>query len=178
MPAITRLTCRCGKVHLELEAAPILTAECHCNSCREGASRIAALPGAPDVTAPNGGTPYVLYRKDRVRITAGADLLGAFLLTPQSHTRRVVATCCNTPLLTEFQHGHWLSLYASLWPEAERPAPAMRTMTSDLPDPSMLPADLPNAKTQPIGFMVNLLVAWAAMGFRTPKIDIPRQVAA
>jgi hypothetical protein len=178
MPDVTELACRCGKVRMILDGPPLLTAECHCNSCREGAARMAALPGGASVVADNGGTPYVLYRKDRVRFVAGAELIGAFRLTPKSHTRRVLATCCDTPLFTEFQGGHWLSIYSSLWPEESRPEPQMRTMVSDLADPSVLPDDIPNSKTQPLGFMAKLLVAWAAMGFRTPKIDAPRNVAA
>jgi len=174
----TNLSCRCGKVRIVVEGAPILAAECHCASCRQGAARMAVLPGGMSVAADNGGTPFVLYRKDRVRFAAGAELLGEFRLTPQSPTRRVVATCCDTPLFTEFQHGHWLSIYSSLWPEASRPVPQMRTMVSDLPDAKVLSGDIPNARTQPVGFMVKLLVAWAAMGFRVPKIDVPRQVAA
>ena len=46
----------------------------------------------------------------------------------------------------------------------------MRTMESDLVDASELPNDVPNHKTQSVGFFVQLLVAWAAMGFRRPKI--------
>ncbi|MGV3490119.1 MAG: GFA family protein [Devosia sp.] len=178
MPDVTHLACRCGSVRMALSEEPILTAECMCNSCRAAAGRMAALPGASPATSSIGGSPYVLYRKDRVRFTAGADQLGEFRLTPESHTRRVVATCCNTPLFTEFQHGHWLSIYASLWPEATRPAMQMRTMASDLPDASVLPTDVPNAKTQPLSFMAKLLGAWVAMGFRTGKIDVPKQVAA
>jgi hypothetical protein len=45
-------------------------------------------------------------------------------------------------------------------------------MTSDLPDASVLPNDLPNAKTQPLGFMAKLLWAWVAMGFKTPKVAV------
>lgn len=178
MPETTKLACACGSLKLEVEADPIITVECYCNSCRSAAARMAKLPGAPDVAGERGGTHYLMYRKDRVEFVAGAERMGAFTLTPQSHTRRVVATCCNTPLFAEFQNGHWLSMYATLWPEDARPAATERTMTSDLPEGVTLPADKVNSRTQSLGFMGKLLLAWVAMGFRTPKINVQGTVDA
>ncbi len=165
----TSLACRCGQVQLAIEGAPILSAECCCNSCRAGGDRIASLPGAPQFRTPCS-TPYVLVRKDRVRFVRGAEHLRQFKLKPDAPTRRVVAACCNTPLFTEFQAGHWLSLYASLWPEAARPRMEMRNNAGDLPDPAVLPHDIPNHKVVGASFIVKLLLAFAAMGFRAPKI--------
>jgi len=167
---MTELACRCGNVRLEVDADPILTAECCCNSCREAADRISALPGAPRVTDAKGATHFVLYRKDRVTLTSGAQALRAFRLTPDAKTRRLVATCCNTPLFLEFKGGHWASLYAGLWPAGTAPAPQMRTMARDLPDRSVLPHDIPTAATQSPRFMWLLVKSWAAMGFRSPQL--------
>lgn len=178
MPETKKLACACGTLKLEVEAAPIIAVECYCNSCRSAAARIAALPGAPQVAGANGGTHYLMYRKDRVRFVSGADQLAGFLLTPESHTRRVVAKCCNTPIFTEFQNGHWLSMYASLWPAADRVSATERTMTSDLPAGTVLPTDKLNSKTQSLGFMGKLLLAWVAMRFRVPKVDVPGEIAA
>jgi hypothetical protein len=147
------LTCRCGKVHIAVEGEPILAAECQCDSCRKGSAYLSSLPGGAPITSPTGGTEYVLCRKDRVAFTAGAEHLVSYRLTPTSHTRRVVAGCCNTPIFVEFERGHWLSMYAGLWPESLRPAPAMRTMVSDLPERTVLPDDIPNHKTQSPGFI-------------------------
>jgi hypothetical protein len=169
----THLHCACERVHLDLERAPIITAECHCTSCRTAGATLQAVPGMRPLLEPNGGTLFVLYRKDRVRIVAGAELLREFRLSASTTTRRVVASCCMTPLFLEFLRGHWLSMYAGLWPEASRPAPELRTMTSDLPDASVLPDDLPNSKRQSPKFMFKLVGAWIAMGFRVPKIEVP-----
>jgi hypothetical protein len=128
------------------------------------------LPAAPAVLETNGATRFVLYRKDRVRFLKGTHLLKEFRLTPEAKTRRVVATCCNTPVFLEFTNGHWLSLYGGLWPAGTLPPLEMRTMTSDLPAGSALPADVPNGKRQSFSFFVKLLGAWIAMGFRSPKI--------
>lgn len=171
MPSTTSLFCRCGAVHLEISGAPILAAECCCNSCRRAGDLIEALPGAPPFRTALHTTPYVLQRKDRVRFVSGSEHFREFHLTPASPTRRVVAICCNTPLFTEFKHGHWLSLYASLWPEPSRPRMTLRTMVGDLPDASALPADMPNMKAQSGAFFVKLLAAWIAMGFRVPKVE-------
>ena len=171
MPS-TPLACRCGAVRLALHGPPILAAECHCASCRAAAQRLAALAGAPDVRAVNGGVPYVLYRKDRVRFLAGAERLREFRLTPAAKTRRVVASCCGTPLFTEFESGHWLSLFSSLWPEDTRPPPDIRTMTVDRPPGTVLDGSVPNARRHTASFMLKLLAAWVAMGFRTPKVPV------
>lgn len=172
MKSTTPLACRCGTVRLAVDGPPIIAAECHCASCRAVAQRLATLPGAPEVRVENGGIPYVLYRKDRVRFLAGAERLQEFRLTPASKTRRVVAGCCNTPLFTEFENGHWLSLFSSLWPEGTRPSPELRTKTSDLPPGTVLPHDIPNHRHQSGRFFAKLLGAWIAMGFRVPKITV------
>src|SRR5690606_11018108 len=122
MSHITHLSCACGSVRLEAVGAPIVSTECCCKSCREAAALIRQMPGAPDVVTPHGSVAYVLQRKDRVRIASGAEHLRELRLAPEAHTRRVVAACCNTPVFLEFQGGHWLSLFAGLYPEAERPA--------------------------------------------------------
>jgi hypothetical protein len=168
------IACRCGTVRLEVSGPPIIGAECYCTSCRTASGRIAALPGAPAFQNAEGGTPYALYRKDRVRFLAGIDRLRQYRLRPNAHTRRVVATCCNTPVFTEFASGHWLSLFATLWPPATRPAMQLRTMTSDLPPEIQLDDRLPNARTQTLGFFAALLGAWIAMGFRVPRLDFAK----
>jgi hypothetical protein len=172
MTHVTPLACACGQVGLEVERAPIVTAECHCNSCRAAGTRLQTLSGAPPVLEANGGTRFVLYRKDRVRFLDGVERLAALRLTPEAKTRRVVATCCNTPVFLEFENGHRLSLYGCLWPEGTRPPLELRTMTSDLPDSAVLPDDVPNAKQQSFSFFAKLLGAWIAMGFRSPKITV------
>lgn len=120
----------------------------------------------------NGGTQFVLYRKDRVAFIRGQALLEAFRLGPKTPTRRVISRCCNSPIFLEFQSGHWLSLYASLWPEAERPKPELRTMTSDRTDGVRFDDGVPAGTRQTWRFYGKLLGAWIAMGFKSPRIEI------
>src|SRR5690606_22558689 len=101
----TQLTCRCGQVRLEVTGAPMVSAECCCNSCRRAAARFEQLPGAQPVLGPHGTVRYELYRKDRVRFVSGQEQMRAFRLKPNSPTRRVVAGCCNTPPFAEVQGG-------------------------------------------------------------------------
>jgi hypothetical protein len=163
-----RVSCSCGQVQLQLDKTPILVAECHCTSCRTAGAQLRQLEA-------NGGTQFVLYRKDRVHFTRGFELLREHRLTPSSPTRRVVASCCNTPVFLEFQRGHWLSVYSRLWPANERPAIEMRTMISDRTDAPALPNDVPNARHQTFGFIAKLLGAWVAMGFKVPKLEIAQE---
>ena len=162
--------CACGHTRLRVQGAPILVSECLCDSCRAAAARLAKLPGGSDILTSYGATPSAEYRKDRVEIVAGAESLREFRLKPDTGSRRIVATCCNTPIFLEMKGAHWLSLYLHLWPEGTRPKPELRTMTGDLPDASALPADIPNLKAHTVSFYLKLLGAWIAMGFRNPTI--------
>lgn len=172
MDDATDLSCDCGKVHLEVRGAPIIVAECYCNSCRDAAQRMGALPGARPVVGTHGGSHYVLYREDRVAITAGREWLRNFRLGPQSHTRRVIASCCNTPVLTEFKGGHWASLYANLWQGQGVPAANLRTQTGNAVDPSLLDDSIPSGGWETTKFYGKLLGAWAAMGFKAPPVAL------
>ena len=164
--------CACGRTRLALKGDPILVSECLCDSCRAAADRLAALPGAKNVLTSHGATPCAEYRKDRVKILSGAEHLSEFRLSAKAGSRRVVATCCNTPVFLEMKGAHWLSLYLHLWPAGARPKAEMRTMVGDLPDASGLPGDIPNLKSHTASFYTKLLGAWIGMGFRVPKIEV------
>lgn len=162
--------CRCGEVEFETVGDPILSAACHCASCREAGHQFEALPEATPVSDAHGGTQFLLYRKDRVRCVKGEEYLKEYRLTPGSPTRRVLAKCCNSPMFLEFQNGHWLSMYRDRFSAAKAPSVDMRVMTRDCPAGVELPDDVPNHPTHSVKFMWRLLAAWAAMGFRAPKI--------
>jgi len=166
------LACACGQVKLQIEGPPIASVECLCTSCRTAGKILETLPGSPQIVDAKGATPFVMQRKDRVEIVEGADHLRSFRLSPKAATRRVVASCCNTPVFLEFSGGHWLSLYAGLWPDAARPPLEMRTMTGDLDDPAALPDDVPNLKQHSLRFYALLLGAWIKMRFRSPKFQV------
>jgi len=178
MSETTEISCACGQTRLELKGDPILVSECLCNSCRVAAVRLAALPGAKNVLTSYGATPCAEYRKDRVRILSGTEHLREFRLSADAGSRRVVATCCNTPIFLEMKGAHWLSVYLHLWPDGVRPNAEMRTMAGDLPDASNLPDDIPNLKSHTVSFYAKLLGAWVGMGFRNPKIEVSGKIDA
>ena len=168
----TPARCRCGQVVFELIGRSILTATCHCDSCRQAAVALEALPGAPPVRSAGGGSDYVLMRKDRARPVTGSDRLREYRLGPKSPTRRVVAECCASPMFLEFENGHWLSVFRDRLAPADRPPIQMRTMTKDLgPAASDLDPSIPTVGMMAPAFMGRLLGAWIAMGFKVPPTD-------
>ena len=169
MAETTKIGCVCGQTRLEVEGTPIVSVECCCTSCRTAGDRMQSFEGAPRTLTDYGTTPFVMYRKDRICFLAGIESLKSFRLSSEHSSKRVIASCCNTPVYLELKGGHWLSLYGGLWPEGAMPAPVMRTMASDLPKGATLPGDIPNAKKQSLGFFAKLFGAWVAMGFRNPK---------
>ena len=137
----TSARCRCGKVELQIGGAPILRGICYCGSCQEAGRRYQAAPGVDSVLAEDGGTDYVLYRKDRIRCVQGGDLLEERRLKPASPTRRMY------------------------------PPATMRMMTAERPAGVVLPDDMANYPRHSGKFMLKLLLAWIAMGFRRPAVE-------
>lgn len=162
--------CRCGRVELRIVGAPILRGICYCASCREAGRRHQAMPGADSGLAADGGTDYVLYRKDRVSCVRGGDLLEERRLKPESPTRRMVARCCNTAMFLDFTKGHWLTVYRGRLP-GDIPPATMRMMTAERPEGVVLPDDIANYPGHSAKFMLKLLRAWMAMGFKRPAVD-------
>lgn len=163
--------CTCGQVAFEAKGEPIVTAACYCTSCQTAGESLETRLSAPSVLETDGGTGYLLFRKDRVRCLRGQAHLREYRLAPTSKTRRVIATCCNAPIFLELSGGHWLSIYKDRFAKADQLALEMRTMVRDRrPDVAFTDA-LPSYKTHSGRFMWRLLTAWAAMGFRAPKID-------
>jgi hypothetical protein len=170
------VTCRCGKVSFGMAGPPISTASCYCADCRRAGELFERLPSAPPVLDVDGGTALVLYRKDRVGCVAGLEHLEALRLSPNSPTRRILATCCNSAMCLDFTKGHWVSLYRNRISVGAPPI-QMRVMTKDRRAGVVLGDDLPNYEKYPGKFMLKLMAAWIAMGFARADMglgDIPQ----
>ena len=161
--------CQCGATAIELAGKPIQSVICYCESCRTAGRAFERDLGAPKTVDDDGGVDYCLYRKDRVKIAQGALHLREYRLEQSSPTRRVVASCCGSPMFLDFTPGHWLSIYRRRL-AGQAPEPQMRIMTKDRPEGVALSNAIPAYAAQPPGFMIKLLAAWAAMGFRRPKV--------
>lgn len=163
------ISCACGATRFVCDGPPIIVTECYCDSCRKAAAMLEMLPGALPLLEPTGGTHFVLYRKDRVSPVTSTEHLREHRLAPDSSTRRIVATCCNSPMFLDFAHGHWFSVYAQRFPPAIRPPIEERTMLMDMPKDFTPPPGARHPKRWSVSFFARLFWAWARMGFRTPK---------
>jgi hypothetical protein len=158
-------TCACGNVELKAFGQPLVSNVCYCDDCQKGADQIEALPNAGAVNDPDGGTSYILYRKDRFACSKGADLLKGYKLKETSATNRVVATCCNTAMFVNFDRGpHWISAYRARFRGPLPPLQA-RICTKFKPDAVVLPDDVPSYKSFPPSFIVTMLTSRLAMLF-------------
>jgi hypothetical protein len=140
--------CCCGRVALEAHGRAIAAAVCYCASCQEAGRQFQASAPTGALLDADGGTAVVLYRKDRVRCLKGERYLDERRLQAESKTRRVVATCCGTPLFLDFEPGYWMSIYRARFGD---PAPSTAM------------------KARSPRFMLKLLASWIAMGFKSPK---------
>jgi hypothetical protein len=167
---MTSARCRCGKVELQIVGEPILRGICYCTSCQQAGRLHQAKTDADAILAEDGGTDCILYRKDKVRCVSGGDLLEERRLKPETPTRRMFARCCNTAMFLDFTKGHWLTLYRARLPDNIPPA-TMRMMTAERPEGVALADDMTNYPRHSGKFMLKLLRAWIAMGFRRPDVE-------
>ena len=160
---IMTATCSCGGVELKAFGEPIVSSVCYCNDCQKGAAQIEALPNAGAVRDADGGTAYILYRKDRIECTKGAGLLRSYKLKETSATNRVVATCCNSAVFVNFDRGpHWVSAYRARF-HGELPPLQLRMCTKSKPDGVVLADDVPSSRGYPPGLIFKLLASRLAM---------------
>lgn len=158
------VSCICGSVALKALGAPITSVICYCGDCQRGSRELVSLPNAAPVQDADGGTAYVVYRKDRVMPVKGAALLKNHKLDAASATNRVVATCCNTAMLMSFDDSrHWVSMYRARFAGDAMPV-QMRICTKSR-TAAPLPSDVPSFASYPLRFMMKLIAARVAMAF-------------
>jgi hypothetical protein len=155
--------CVCGRVAVEAIGAPIASVICYCDDCQEGARQIRSLPNGVCIEDPDGGTAYLVYRKDRITYPKGASLLRLHKIRENSATNRVIATCCNSAMFVSFDDGrHWVDLYRSRCEGDVLPV-QMRVCTKFKPDGRTIPIDVPQYSRYSMSFLVKLVLAKAAM---------------
>jgi hypothetical protein len=93
--------CFCGEVQFEVTGQPAAMGYCHCGSCRTWS--------AGPVNA------FSLWNPANLRITKGAQSIGGFAKTPQSH--RKWCTKCGGHLFTDHPHWKLVDIYAALLPQ-------------------------------------------------------------
>jgi hypothetical protein len=157
MPTTYRARCRCGRVALEAEGPPIAYISCYCDDCQAAAELIDALDGGTSGREADGGTPNVMFRRDRVRFVQGEDLLATYRVRESSPTARLVASCCHTAITQ--RHENWWphrGIKAHLF-ETPLPPLEMRVFTRDAPERGRIPRDVPHARGPGVRLGVRLI---------------------
>jgi hypothetical protein len=95
-----RGSCFCGAIELQVEGKPAAMGYCHCASCRSWA--------AAPVNA------FTLWPPDRVMITRGRELIGAFNKTANS--TRQFCTACGGHVMTTHPPLELIDVYAATIP--------------------------------------------------------------
>ena len=138
---------------------------CYCDSCQDGARQIETATNAAPILGPDGGTAYILYRKDRITYSKGAELLKDYKIDETSTTNRVVAACCGSAMVMRFDDAkHWVPMYRARF-QGDLPPLQWRICTKFKPANSVIPADIPSSAMYPAGFMWKLLTSKMAMLF-------------
>ena len=115
------ILCECGAVCLEILGTSMMSVVCDWPSCRTAGREFDARSRVAPFVDISGGTPVVLWRKDRVNCLRGCERLKAYRLTAESLSRRMVASCCETPMFGDFTEGFWISILS--WPDSRRTPP-------------------------------------------------------
>jgi hypothetical protein len=141
---------------------PIVSLVCFCKDCQAGSQQLEAPSGAGPVRDADGGTAYVVYRKDRVQCARGAELLERHKLREGSATSRVAARCCNAPMVMWFDDAkHWVPVYRARLGGAA-PDAEMHICTRSAKARSQT-SDVPSYPGYPIALLARLLAARLAM---------------
>jgi hypothetical protein len=158
-------SCACGEVEIEAFGAPIAATICYCDDCQAAAAGIEAMPGAPAFREPDGGTPLIVFRKDRVRCVRGAANLKTLKLREGSPTNRKLASCCNSVMVLDFDDTkHWADIYGARIKE-NAPEPEMLVCTKFAAQPPSNPRRLPAYPGYAPRLLIRLLKARIAMLF-------------
>ena len=159
-------SCACGSVELAAIGPPIVSNVCYCGDCQQGSRQIEALPNAGPVRDPDGGTAYLLYRKDRIECSKGASLLKSYKIREGSVTNRGVATCCSSAMFMNFDKGpYWVSAYRARF-RGNLPPLQMRICTKSKSPGVVLSDDVPSYPGYPLKLAVKLLASGVAMLLR------------
>ncbi len=165
--------CRCGAVEVGAWGEPIIVNACYCDDCQAAAQRLAASANLAPAASADGGTEFMVFRRDRIACTRGADRLQAMRLTDASKTRRMIAGCCATPMYLAFDDKRpWVSAFrASFGPDA--PPVEMRICTRFRRSEEKAEDGLLSHPGYPPAMMVRILAAWPLMLFSRPVGALP-----
>jgi hypothetical protein len=105
----------------------------------------------------------------------GHQYLEEYRLNPDSPIRRVIAKRCNSAMFLDYIKGHWLSMFRNRFLIGGPPL-EMRVMTRERRVRVERADDVPNYSGHSGKFMLKLITAWIAMGFRRPQATLGKSV--
>ncbi len=166
--------CRCGAVEVGAWGEPIAVNACYCDDCQAAAGWLAASANTVPPAAPAaGGTEFMLFRRNRIACTRGADRLQAMRLTEGSKTRRMIACCCATPMYLAFDDKRpWVSAFRASF-GGDAPPVERRICTRFRRSEERVGDSLPSHLGHPPSMMVRILAAWPRMLFSRPVGALP-----
>jgi hypothetical protein len=144
----------------------MLVMACYCDDCQAANTAIAAMPNGHGGALPDGGTPSTVFRKDRVRCVRGQELLVEHKLRPQSHTTRVIASCCNSNMETRFDNWYPFVALRTYSVNTDQVRPQLCMNTKWAPDKSKILFQVPQHAGVPASFAFKLLGARVQLGMR------------
>ncbi|WP_133648242.1 GFA family protein [Paraburkholderia flava] len=121
--------CQCGTVEISAWAQPMMVSTCYCDDCQAAGQRHAASGSSAPMSGADGGTEFMVFRRGSIACTRGADLLQPAKLTSHTKTRRMIASCCATPMYVAFDDKRpWVSAFRAPF-GADAPPVEMRICT-------------------------------------------------
>lgn len=156
--------CACGAVELSAIGRPIIASVCYCEDCQAAAKQIEALGSTSQPVAdPDGGTEYLLFRKDRISCDRGFEHLTAVKLKDTSATRRMVATCCNSAMYMAFDdRRHWVSAFRDRF-KGDAPPLEVRICTKSRKSNDPIDTGVPSYAGYPPKLIFRLIGSMLAM---------------
>ena len=156
--------CRCGAVEIGAWSEPLVVTACYCDDCQAASERLAASSNSPPLARADGGTEFIVFRRDRIACTRGAENLQAMRLTAATKTRRMVAGCCATPMYVSFDDKRpWASAFRARFGICTRFRRAEDKAKDDLPEHTGYPAAM----------ILRVLAVWPRMLFSRPVGALP-----
>jgi hypothetical protein len=165
--------CRCGTVEIGGWGNPLVVAACYCDDCQAASERLAASANGAPAARADGGTEFMVFRRDRIACMRGAENLQPMRLTAASKTRRMIADCCATPMYVSFDDKRpWVSALRAGF-GAGAPPVEMRICTR-FRRPENKPEDgLPEHPAYPVAMILRILAAWPLTLFSRPVGALP-----
>ena len=63
--------CRCGAVEIGAWSEPLVVTACYCDDCQAASERLAVSSNSPPLASADGGTEFMVFRRDRIALHAG-----------------------------------------------------------------------------------------------------------